>query len=192
MIRELILLFSVRVHGSWSLPRCIHLSTAHRSGSLEQLCLTCSFFLFFRLRYQTWWKDTPVIFALVWDTAVDSRLHRYWRHLVRCWYSILSNSVISLWSILKDGIMQKTWVYPWRVQTHNFLVSNCFLAANVFAIIGIRNKAECATNSVTEAAHYKLLSISCILKWMSRRYSVNEHKYPYERCQCFFMQGRHP
>lgn len=49
-----------------------------------------------------------------------------------------------------------------------------------------RNKAEYATNSVTEAAYYKLLSISCILKWMSRRYFLNEHKYPCVHCQCFY------
>lgn len=109
---------------------------------------------------------------------------------MRCWYSYYRALWFHCDLFWKMGFMQKTWAYPWRVQTHHFLVSNFFLAANVFAIIDIRNKAECATNSVTEAAHYKFLSISCILKWMSRRYSVNEHKYPCVRCQCFFYAGK--
>lgn len=88
MIRELTLLFSVGgVRGNWSLLRYSHLSAARRSGLSERLSLDMSSSFFFSHWYQTWWKDAPLMLGLVWDAAVDSRLHRNWRHLERCWYS---------------------------------------------------------------------------------------------------------
>lgn len=130
---------------------------------------------FFSQLYQTLWGDALVTLTLAWH----SRLHRNPRH-VRFPYSYYWTLWFQCDLFWKMGSRRKHENISEGSQTLHFLVSNCFLAANVFSVIDICKETRL---NVPQTLLQQQRTTNCTqfhvcLKWMSRRYFLNEHKYP--------------
>lgn len=80
MIRELTLLFSARVHGNWSLPGTLTFQWRTRPHSSQQLSPYMTFIPGSDIKYD---GEMHLFSFFFLQTAVDSRLHRYWVHTLR-------------------------------------------------------------------------------------------------------------